>query len=196
MLKRQEETRQAAIGIVMGGKFCLERWGSERREGDETWPLASGGALLTSGSGLVTIDRRSGGRDQEYCTLIEIAGAVMKRVGFLTAALVAGLTCGLILAACSKPADDEIQAAEEALKNAQSAGADVSSPRLYEKARDLLTEAKRANESGNYSEARKKAEFAMMRAEQAGKNAEKLGGKPHERRRGGGGGAEGGEGGE
>jgi hypothetical protein len=102
----------------------------------------------------------------------------MKRFGLLTIILVAALAFGLTLSACSKPADDEITAAENALKKAQAAGADAASPRLYEKAKDLLAEAKRANDGGNYADARKKAEFALMRAEQAGRNAEKLGGVP------------------
>ncbi len=102
----------------------------------------------------------------------------MKRVGLLTIMLVTAIAFALTLSACSKPADDEIEAAESALKSAQAGGADVASPRLYEKAKDLLAEAKRANEAGNYSDARKKAEFALMRAEQSGRNAEKLGGVP------------------
>jgi hypothetical protein len=114
----------------------------------------------------------------------------MKRLGFLSAMLIAVLAFGLTLSACSKPADDVIQAAEDALKKAQEAGADNASPRLYEKAKDLIAEAKRANEAGNYSDARKKAEFAQMRAEQAGKNAEKLGGVPSDKHKGGGGGGE------
>ena len=108
----------------------------------------------------------------------------MKRIGLLTIVLIAALAFGLSLTACSKPADDKIESAEAALKAAQAAGADVSSPKLYEKAKDLLAEAKRANEAGNFSDARKKAEFAQMRAEQAGRNAEKLGGAPLNRHKG------------
>lgn len=118
----------------------------------------------------------------------------MKRLGFLSMALVAGLACGIVLSACSKPADDEIQAAEDMIKKAEEAGALNSSPRLFEKAKDLLAEAKRLNEQSSYSDARKKAEFALMRAEQAKNNAEKLGGKPLPQRGGsGGGGGEGSE---
>jgi hypothetical protein len=118
----------------------------------------------------------------------------MKRIGLLTILLATALAFGLTLSACSKPADNEIEAAESALKKAQEAGADVASPRLYEKAKDLVAEAKRANESGNYSDARKKANFALMRADQAARNAEKLGGAPSPRKgKGGGGDDEGGE---
>ena len=121
----------------------------------------------------------------------------MKRIGLLTILLVTALAFGLNLTGCSKPADSEIEAAEAALKKAQEAGADAASPRLYEKAKDLLAEAKRANEAGNFSDAKKKADFALMRAEQAGRNAEKLGGSPSTRRAKGGGGGDGdGEGGE
>ncbi len=121
----------------------------------------------------------------------------MKRVGLLTIVLFTALAFGLTLSACSKSADDEITAAENALKKAQEAGAEVASPRLYEKAKDLLAEARRANEAGNFSDARKKAEFALMRAEQSGRNAEKLGGAPPTRRaKGGGEGGGEGEGGE
>lgn len=118
----------------------------------------------------------------------------MKRIGLLTILLATAFAFGLTLSACSKPADSEIEAAESALKKAQEAGADVSSPRLFEKAKDLVAEAKRANEAGNYSDAKKKADFALMRAEQAARNAEKLGGAPSPRKAKGGGGGGGGEG--
>jgi len=106
----------------------------------------------------------------------------MKRMGFLSAALVAALACGLVFSACSKPADDQIQAAEDMIKRAEGAGATTSSPNLFGKAKDALAEAKRLNEAGSYTEARKKAEDALIRAEQAAKNAEKLGGRPSHKR--------------
>ena len=116
----------------------------------------------------------------------------MKRISFLTAALIAAFACSLVLSACSKPADDEITAAENMIKKAEDAGAMNSSPRLLEKAKDLVAEAKKENDQGTYSDARKKAESALMRAEQAEKNAEKLGGAPLPHKGHGGGGDEGG----
>ena len=116
----------------------------------------------------------------------------MKRISFLTAALVAAFACSLVLSACSKPADEDITAAESMIKKAEDVGAMNSSPRLLEKAKELVAEAKKDNDQGSFSDAHKKAQSALMRAEQAEKNAEKLGGAAAPRK-GHGGGDAGGE---
>lgn len=78
------------------------------------------------------------------------------------------------LSACSQPPEEEIMAAEDAFKAAVNAGAEETSPKLLNKAQTLLQEAKMLSEQGHYSQARKKAEFALLRADQAKKNAERL----------------------
>jgi len=80
----------------------------------------------------------------------------------------------MLLAACSKPADDAVMTAEDAIKAAVAAGAEDSSPKLLEKAQNLLQEAKMLNEQGQHPEARKKAEYAVMRAHEAEKNATRM----------------------
>lgn len=110
----------------------------------------------------------------------------MKRAGIILAILVAAFAISFSLTACSKPADDDIQAASDMIKKAVDVGAEASSPHLLERARELLTEAKKLNEQGSYSEAHKKAQFCLLRAEQAVKNAEKLGGSAPQKKGGGG----------
>jgi len=87
----------------------------------------------------------------------------------------------LMLSSCSQPPDEEIMAAEDAIKAAIDAGADELSPNMLNKARNLLQDAKMLNEQGKYSDARKKAEFAVIRAGKAQKNAERLSEAKHER---------------
>jgi hypothetical protein len=79
-----------------------------------------------------------------------------------------------MLTACEGPPDQAIMDAEDAIKQAVAAGADVDSPKLLDKARTSLQEAKMYNEQGNYKEARKKADLTIIRAEKAAKNAERL----------------------
>ena len=71
--------------------------------------------------------------------------------------------------------EEAVSLAETTIKKAELAGAQRSSPKLFNKAKELLVEAKRFIEDGNYLEAKKRAEFSVMRGEQALKNAEKLG---------------------
>ena len=78
------------------------------------------------------------------------------------------------LISCKSPPEDEIMVAEDAIKSASAAGADEFSPRLFDKAQVYLQEAKMLNEHGKFDEARKKAEFAIIRAEKAEKNARRL----------------------
>ena len=75
---------------------------------------------------------------------------------------------------CSSPPEDEIMAAEAAVKAALAAGADEFSPRLFDKAQSFLQEAKMLNEQGDYAGAKKKAEYALIRAEKSEKNADRL----------------------
>lgn len=80
------------------------------------------------------------------------------------------------LVGCGKPPEEQIMAAEDSIKAAVAAGAEEMSPKLLEKARTYLQDAKMLTEQGHYGEARKKAEFAAMRAGEARRNAAKLGG--------------------
>ncbi|MCF7809410.1 DUF4398 domain-containing protein [bacterium] len=88
--------------------------------------------------------------------------------------------CGFMLTACEGPPDQLIMDAEDAIKEAAAVGADVDSPKLLDKARTSLQEAKMYNEQGNYKEARKKAELTIIRANKAQKNAERLSGVTQE----------------
>jgi len=105
----------------------------------------------------------------------------MKALRLVSILTLAALVLGAGLTACSKPADQEIQAADDALRAAKNVGADQTSPKLFEKAQTMLQDAKMLNEQGHFSEARKKADYARIRAEQAKTNAEKSGGERKER---------------
>ncbi len=98
----------------------------------------------------------------------------MKSGRWIIPVLLMAVSCCLLLTACGKPPEAKIMAAEDAIKRAMEAGAEDSSPKLFDKARGFLQEAKMLSEQGNYSEASKKAEFAIMRADQAFKNATRL----------------------
>ena len=98
----------------------------------------------------------------------------MKSNRWVIPVLLMAACCCLMLSACGGPPEAEIMAAEDAIKRAAAAGADESSPNLLEKAQGFLQDAKVLSEQGHYSEARKKADFARMRAEQAEKNASRL----------------------
>jgi len=76
--------------------------------------------------------------------------------------------------ACSNAPDEIIMTAEAAVDAAAEAGADEYSPKLFNKAEILLQEAKMLNEKGDHDGAKKKAEFAIIRAEKAEKNANRL----------------------
>ncbi|MBM3328390.1 MAG: DUF4398 domain-containing protein [Calditrichaeota bacterium] len=103
-----------------------------------------------------------------------------------TLSLVAGLVAfGAI--GCSEPPDDAIMKAEDAIKKAVEAGAEEASPRLLGKARTALSEARALADQGHNSDARKKAELAVIQAEQAERNAIRTGGKRMTRPGGGGG---------
>ena len=92
---------------------------------------------------------------------------------FLTLLLVMSFTT-IAFIACAGPPDELIMTAEAAVNHASAAGADEFSPKLFNKAEALLQEAKMLNEKGDYEAAKKKAEFAIIRAEKAEKNANRL----------------------
>ena len=83
-------------------------------------------------------------------------------------------TCGFLLTACEGPPDDAVFDAEDAIKKAIEAGAEDGSPKLLDDARTHLQDAKMFREQGKYKEARDKAEIAVIRAEKAEKNANRL----------------------
>jgi len=88
--------------------------------------------------------------------------------------LLVAFSASMIFSACTKTADDQILAAEDAIKSAINAGADESSPKLLSKANTMLQEAKMLNENGDYKEANKKAYSALLKAQSAEKNATRL----------------------
>jgi len=82
--------------------------------------------------------------------------------------------CGFMLTACEEPPDTAIMDAEDAIKTAIAAGADVDSPKLLDKARTLLQEAKMFQEQDNTKSARNKAVNAKILADKAARNANRL----------------------
>jgi len=82
--------------------------------------------------------------------------------------------CGFMLTACEEPPDTYIMDAEDAIKAAVAAGADVDSPKLLDKARTFLQEAKMYQEQGNKKDAKNKAVSARIKAEKATRNANRL----------------------
>ncbi|NQT34037.1 DUF4398 domain-containing protein [bacterium] len=98
------------------------------------------------------------------------------QVRYTISILLLALLCGFLVTACSSPPDDAIMDAEDAIKAAISAGADDDSPKLLDRSRRYLQEAKMLSEQGNYKEARKKAASSVIQANKAKKNAERLSG--------------------
>ena len=98
------------------------------------------------------------------------------QVRYIISILLLALLCGFLVTACNGPPDDAIMDAEDAIKAAANAGADSESPKLLDRARGLLQEAKMLSEQGNYKDARKKAEVAVIQADKAKKNAERSSG--------------------
>ncbi len=98
----------------------------------------------------------------------------MKFARLIVPVCLAAFFCTILLSACDSPPEEELAAAEDVLKQARDAGAEEYSPKLYDKARDLLREAKMLNDQGQYKEAKKKAEYAELRANQALKNAKNM----------------------
>ena len=92
---------------------------------------------------------------------------------FLTLIIVMSIS-SIAFIACSNPPDELIMTAEAAVNSAAEAGADEFSPKLFHKAEALLQEAKMLNEKGDHDGAKKKAEYAIIRAEKAEKNANRL----------------------
>ncbi len=88
--------------------------------------------------------------------------------------LLVAFSASIMFSACEKTADDQIIAAEDAIKSAINAGADESSPKLLGKARTKVQEAKMLNEQGDYNQAHKKAYSALLNAQGAEKNATRL----------------------
>ena len=82
--------------------------------------------------------------------------------------------CGFMLTACEEPPDNAIMDAEDAIKTAIAAGSDVDSPKLLDKARTLLQEAKMLREQGDTKGARNKAVNAKIIADKATRNANRL----------------------
>lgn len=97
----------------------------------------------------------------------------MKLSGISSVILIA-VIFGVMLSACTSPPDEEIMAAEDAIKRAVAAGADEDSPRLLDKARTLLQEAKMLNEQGDFKEARDKASYSVIQAKKAEKNSTRI----------------------
>ena len=92
---------------------------------------------------------------------------------FLVLSMVISITSGALIS-CSSPPDELLMTAEDAVNSASAAGADEFSPKIFDKAQSLLQEAKMLNEQGDYEGAKKKAEYAIIRAEMAEKNANRL----------------------
>lgn len=99
---------------------------------------------------------------------------------FLVGLLGIWLTGGLF-SGCSKPPDQEITQAEQAIKEAVQAGADGKSPKLINMARTALEEAKTLADQGHYKDARKKALTAKSFAEMAEKHSSGVGGRPQKK---------------
>lgn len=98
----------------------------------------------------------------------------MKKLSYLLPILLLAFVISLVVSSCAEPPDVEIMAAEDAIKNAINANAEDLSPRLLNKAQKLLQEAKMLNEQGKFAEAKKKAQYAILRAEKAVKNSDRL----------------------
>ncbi|MDP8241098.1 MAG: DUF4398 domain-containing protein [Candidatus Hatepunaea meridiana] len=99
----------------------------------------------------------------------------MKFSSILSLILVA-FVASLLFSACEGPPDDAVMDAEDAIKAAVASGAEDLSPKLLDKAQKLLQEAKMLSEQGRYKDAFKQAQFCIVRAKSAKKNAERLGG--------------------
>ena len=82
--------------------------------------------------------------------------------------------CGFMLTSCGEPPDTAIIDAEDAIKTAIAAGADADSPKLLDKARTLLQEAKMYSEQGDDKNSRNKAITAKIVAEKATRNSDRL----------------------
>jgi len=98
----------------------------------------------------------------------------MRKKLYLMPVLILALLFTFIISSCSKPADEEIMAAEDAIKAARDVGAEDLVPKLFDKSVSLLQEAKMLNEQTSYDQARKKADFSKLRAEKACKEAKRL----------------------
>jgi len=91
----------------------------------------------------------------------------MKNLRYLTPVLLFTFVCALTVTSCSKPADDLIMKAEDALKAAAEAGAETDSPNLYGKAYKQLQDAKMYNEQHQYKKARSEAQASIVNAQAA-----------------------------
>ncbi|MFN3821841.1 MAG: DUF4398 domain-containing protein [bacterium] len=89
---------------------------------------------------------------------------------FLVGVLGIWLTWGFVTG-CSKPPDQEITQAEQAIQEAVQSGADGKSPKLMNMARAALEEAKTLADQGHYKDARNKALSAKRFAEMAEKHS-------------------------
>ena len=98
------------------------------------------------------------------------------QVRYIISIFLLALLCGFLVTACEGPPDESIMNAEAAIKAAINAGADDDSPKLLDKSRRFLQEAKMLNEQGKYNDARKKAASAVIQANKAKKNSERLAG--------------------
>ncbi len=98
------------------------------------------------------------------------------QVRYTISILLLALLCGFLVTACEGPPEDALMDAEDAVKAAVNAGADSDSPKLLNRSRRLLQEAKMLSEQGNYKEARKKAASSVIQANKAKKYADELSG--------------------
>ena len=92
-------------------------------------------------------------------------------VRYIFSLLFFALICGFMLGACGSPPEALIMDAEDAIKAATNAGADEYSPKLLDRARAYLQDAKMLSEQGKYKEATRKAENAIIQAKKAEKNS-------------------------
>ncbi len=104
----------------------------------------------------------------------------MKNFRYIGMVLVVALTFGMLISSCSGTADAVIEEAQIAVDDAASMGADEHSPAKFEKAKEFLAQAKTLNEKGEYKEATNKAEIALLNAEKAYEDAERLEASRHE----------------
>ncbi len=112
-----------------------------------------------------------------YFLLVSITiWSEIMQVRYIISIFLLALLCGFLVTACEDSPDEAIMDAEDAIKAAINAGADDDSPKLLDKSRRFLQEAKMLNEQGKYKDARKKAESSVIQANKAQKNAERLSG--------------------
>lgn len=119
-----------------------------------------------------------------YCTIVSkyrivanitLNEVIMKKSHYSGLIIIVALfLIGSVLTSCAGPADEDIELAQQALDDALSMGADDHSPRKYDKARQLLAEAKTLNSKGEFKKAKNKAELATLNAEKALEDAERL----------------------